>query len=203
MRSARSVLVALALLVSACGVTGQDRPEPLEVDRPTPATTTAPTRAGDAALEIFFVRDQRLAPAARSGTRADAVLALELLRAGPSSTEAAGGLVTALPSQDVAVGEPDAGSGSLTVSVSREFTGITGNSQLLAVAQVVWTLTQFPGVRSVRFEEDGAPLEVPTDGGLTSLPVGRGDYASVAPDEESGSSTAAPPTTARPSTPGG
>jgi spore germination protein GerM len=70
------------------------------------------------------------------------------------------------------------------VAVTREFTGLGGGNQQLAVAQIVWTVTEFPGVQQVRFSIDGQPLEVPTDEGLTDQPVDRDDYRSVAPPSD-------------------
>jgi spore germination protein GerM len=68
----------------------------------------------------------------------------------------------------------------VTVAVSREFTEVAGGNQLLATAQVVFTVTEVPGVAAVRVTADGSPVEVPTDAGLTDEPVRREDYASVA-----------------------
>ena len=95
----------------------------------------------------------------------------------------------------------------VTIGVSREFTEVAGGNQLLATAQVVFTVTEFPGVEAVRITADGSPVEVPTDDGLTDEPVGRDDYASVAapvspplPSPPSGDPGTVPP--AAPSTPG-
>jgi spore germination protein GerM len=57
---------------------------------------------------------------------------------------------------------------------------LSGQEQLLAVAQLVCTLTSRPGVGRVGFTIDGAPVEVPRgDGSLTDEPVSRDDYASL------------------------
>jgi hypothetical protein len=65
--------------------------------------------------------------------------------------------------------------------VTRGFISIGGGNQLLAVAQVLWTLTEFPGIDGVLFVLDGPLVAVPTDDGLTDRPVDRADYAAVAP----------------------
>ena len=67
--------------------------------------------------------------------------------------------------------------------MSRDFTSIAGDAQLLATAQLVWTITDSAPDVSVRITVDGRPIEVPTDAGLSRLPVRRSDYASVAPAE--------------------
>jgi spore germination protein GerM len=59
-------------------------------------------------------------------------------------------------------------------------TELGGDEQLLAVAQLVCTLTARPGVGPVSFTLEGAPVDVPTgDGSLTSGPVSRDDYADL------------------------
>jgi spore germination protein GerM len=51
---------------------------------------------------------------------------------------------------------------------------------LLAVAQIVCTLTRQPGIERVAFTLAGEPLEVPTEGGeLTADPVGEEAYQDV------------------------
>lgn len=55
-----------------------------------------------------------------------------------------------------------------------------GDNQLLAVAQLVCTLTLRPGVGQVAFAIGGTPIEVPrADGSLTAGPVSRDDYGSL------------------------
>jgi hypothetical protein len=54
------------------------------------------------------------------------------------------------------------------------------DDQLLAVAQLVCTLTGRPGVGQVSFTLDGSPVDVPrSDGSLTDEPVSRDDYADL------------------------
>ncbi len=63
------------------------------------------------------------------------------------------------------------------------------------MAQVVWTVTQFPQVDRVCFSLDGVFVEVPTDSGLSDESVSRADYVSVAPPPaEEGSATRERPT---------
>lgn len=192
MRSPAGAVCALTLLVTAllatgCGVRPQDRPEPV---------TTAAARSSDTAngstgagprLAIFFVRGAELAPVERRTNAATTAAALEQLMEGPTRAEVDTGIRTALAPEVVGVDEVLPG-GLTTVSVTRGFTGISGGNQLLAVAQVVWTLTDLPTVTTIRFVVEGAPVEVPTDAGLTDRPVGRDDYRSVAPAEPTPSS---------------
>ncbi|MDP5181781.1 GerMN domain-containing protein [Blastococcus sp. BMG 814] len=179
MRALAVVLCLLAVL-TGCGVEPQPEPERVAVPTATPGTATP--RPGDAGPEVvvFFVRGAALAPVPRATTTVTPGSAVALLATGPTRAEVIGGLRTAVAPQSIVADEGLPG-GITAVSVTEEFAGITGGNQLLAVAQVVWTLTELPGTTRVRFLIEGSPLEVPTDDGLSDEPVGRDQLLSVAP----------------------
>ncbi|MGY2085732.1 GerMN domain-containing protein [Blastococcus sp. SYSU DS0539] len=179
MRVLVPLLCALAVL-AGCGVEPQDRPQVLTIPVPEISEAGERPEANGPAVTVYFVRGAVLAPVERATAVADAPSALGRLASGPTRVEVIGGLRTALAPQTLRVDEGVPG-GITSVSVTREFTGITGGNQLLAVAQVVWTLTDLPDTTQVRFLLDGVPVEVPTDGGLTEQPVDRDDFRSVAP----------------------
>ena len=189
MRSRAAVTGAL-LLLFGCGVAPEDRPEPLTVSAPPAAEPSDQPQPQGLEVTVYFVQGADLAPVLRPTTGADVAAALEQLAAGPSKPEVLAGLRTALPAQSLALdeGQPE---GPAAVAVTRDFTGVTGGNQLLAVAQVVWTLTELPGTTQVQFLVDGEPVEVPTDEGLTDEPVDRSDYLSVAPQPSSNAGTGA------------
>lgn len=192
----RRLLVALAVAVltvlcAGCGVSPQDRPEPVPT-APGPATATAHgDRLDGPRLTVYLVRGTRLVPVLRQTSVATTRQALALLVDGPTRAEAADGIRTALPPEVVGVRRSPA-DGTATVTVTRGFTGITGGNQLLAVAQVVFTLTELPTVEDVRFTVEELPVEVPTDAGLSSRSVTRDDYRTVAPAEPAATGTPAP-----------
>ncbi|SFF47341.1 GerMN domain-containing protein [Blastococcus tunisiensis] len=180
----RTALLALAavLLVAGCGIDPQARPEVVSIAPPSTGEAGRSGEPDDPQLRVYLVRGARLEPVIRSHPQPGIDAALELLAAGPTRVEVlVGGLRTALPPQSLF---PDPSSGDtavVTIAVTRDFTEISGVSQLLAMAQVVWTVTEDPRVGGVRITEDGRPLEVPTDSGLTRLAVDRDDYLSAAP----------------------
>ncbi|MCF6507411.1 hypothetical protein E9549_08320 [Blastococcus sp. MG754426] len=178
----RALAVALCVLavLTGCGVDPQPQPERIAV--PTAPPGTATPQADDAGPEVvvYFVRGADLAPAPRATRAATPENAVTLLATGPTRAEVIGGLRTAVAPQSIVADEGLPG-GITAVNVTEEFAGITGGNQLLAVAQVVWTLTELPGTARVRFLLDGRPLEVPTDVGLSDGPVGRDQFQSVAP----------------------
>jgi hypothetical protein len=73
--------------------------------------------------------------------------------------------------------------GVATVNLSREFESGGGSASVLGrLAQVVYTLTQFPTVEGVRFELDGEPVEVFSGEGVAlDHPVNRDDYTDQLP----------------------
>jgi hypothetical protein len=169
-------LLLAGLVLAGCGVHPQGRLEPVET---TPSATSPPpvSPPGMARVQVYFLRDGRLDPVTRSVSEATVPAALAVLVAGPTPAEAESGLRTAVTPQPLRV--VDLGGATVAIGVTKDFTGVSGNNQLLAVAQVVWTATGAEGVERVRFVLDGEPIEVPTDRGLSWLPVGRGAYRSV------------------------
>jgi spore germination protein GerM len=188
-----SLLAVLAAALCGCGVSTQRAPEAIAVRTPKVEVSTAPS-SGPVVDTVFFVHGTRLQAVQRRTTSVtDVREALNLLAAGPTAAEVRDGTRTALTPQTISVlGRSD--SGVLTLGVTRQFTGVVGGDQLLAVAQVVWTVCQFPWVDGVRFVVGGDVLELPTDHGLVQRTVTRQDYRTVAPPSTSVPSTPAPPT---------
>src|SRR5688572_31898073 len=81
--------------------------------------------------------------------------AMEALLAGPNEQESAAGISTVIPDGARLLGL-EVTAGIATVDLSREFEPSTGTTgELLTLAQVVYTLTQFPTVDAVRFRLEG------------------------------------------------
>ncbi|WP_433538547.1 Gmad2 immunoglobulin-like domain-containing protein [Micromonospora sp. CA-249363] len=128
--------------------------------RPPTPTVTGTRRPDTVTIELWYVRSGRLVPTRRTrpATVATSRLALSELAAGPTPAEAATGMVTLLPTA-VEVSRIADGVATLASVPSADD---SPDRRRLREAQVVWTLTQFPTVRQVRFP--GGP------------PVGRADY---------------------------
>jgi spore germination protein GerM len=70
--------------------------------------------------------------------------------------------------------------GIARVDLLPEVAALPADEQLLAVAQIVCTLTGRPGVGQVSFSLQGARQAVPKgDGSLVSSPVSRDDYSGL------------------------
>ncbi|MFZ6005585.1 MAG: GerMN domain-containing protein [Actinomycetota bacterium] len=78
------------------------------------------------------------------------------------------------------IGDVTLAAGVARVDLRSAITSLSGDAQLLAIAQLVCTLTGQPGVGPVSFTLEGASVDVPRgDGSLTSEPVSRDDYADL------------------------
>jgi spore germination protein GerM len=179
-----SLLLAAAVVLSACGIDPQAAPEDVEI-APVPQSPPTPSEpSAGPTVALWFLRGDRLEPVRRAASGTGPETALALLADGPTPEEAADGLTTALfTPQPFAVVDGRQTDTTVTVAVSPAFTSASGENQLRAVAQVVWTVTEFDGADQVRFTTEDGPLEVPTDEGLTDEAVDRGDYASLAPQD--------------------
>jgi len=191
-RDAAGVVLALVALGSAaCGIPTASTPTPIaKSDVPyrllTPPTTTTtlpgtPPAVG-VAEQIFLVSpDGHLVAATREvAVPASPTQVVGALLAGPTATETAAGIQSFLTQAGVQV-TTQAG-GVATVDFSTNPIQVVGPDQTLAIAQVVYTVTQQPGIAGVTFEIDGKAIEVPTAAGAqVPGPVGRIDYLPQAP----------------------
>jgi spore germination protein GerM len=188
-RSGLTVLaVALTMFVAACGVPTHDAAH--EVDPKEVPFQLLDERAGPPVQNpfgaeekiIYFARDRRLVPTGRK-LPPDAPLSriLDALGRGPNRNEVDAGLRSTLPDESRFPGV-SVSRGTATVDLGPRFTALSGEDQVIALAQLVYTITGQPGIGLVRFTLDGRPTEVPrANGELTAAPVSRDDFAGVGP----------------------
>ncbi len=179
--------VAVVVTVAACGVPtdrtatkvrARDVPFGL-LDKNSGATTST---SGAERVVIYLARDEKLVAVPRSIAQPVTLDSLIVtLRKGPTSGEVSAGVRSALPAarsvRSVGIARDRA-----TLELDRRFTTLSADDQVLALAQIVFTVTERPGVGQVRFTRDGAAIEVPRGNrSLTSARVTRDDYAAFAP----------------------
>jgi hypothetical protein len=187
-------VLAIAVTVSACGIAAQDAPQPLSsrdvalagaTPSPTPTaavTTPTPPPAVTEQVDVYLVRGDRLADVQRTVTlSAVPAPAIAALLAGPTPEEAAAGVRTAIPaatpSLDVTVV-----AGVAVVTVPPTFAQLSGPDQILAVAELVYTLTGIEGVTGMQMTDGDQIVAVPTPHGqLSPGPVSRADFAALGP----------------------
>ncbi len=164
----------------------------------TQATQTTGKLPSARSFEVWFARGGRLVESLRThrATPRVATAALDALLAGPTKSERAAGLSTEIPDETRLIGVSIT-SGVARVDLTSEYeTGAGSRSLRLRLAQVVYTATQFPTVKAVRFLIDGTPVNVFSGGGIVlGRPVGRSAYRSLAPSASllAGSWRALPP----------
>jgi hypothetical protein len=140
-RAALLLAVAAAVLLSACG--GDDEPTATDTD-----TVTLPALS---AGKVYWLRDGKVWPAARElPATSSETAALEELFAGPTDQEGADlGFETAIPphAESAEIGRLSISDGVASFSPPRALTRP-------ALAQVVYTLTQFPTIDSVEIDPE-------------------------------------------------
>jgi spore germination protein GerM len=172
----------VALLLSSCGVPAESSPRVVsEEELPAGLRTldTAPdaTSQEQQIIDVWFVRDETLVSSRhRVPTPVEPTAVVEEILAGPTETEQNASLRSAIPDPAAVVGVTLA-RGVATVELSAAFAEIPANDQVLAVGQIVLTLTDLRGLGRVRFVVDDTNVAVPLATGETSdQSVSRDDY---------------------------
>lgn len=197
----------LAIIVAACGSGGVGSGgsvtlAPPETTVATPPETsgsgtavtttteatqgTTPDETSQVFVELFFVKEGLVASSVLRAVEGPAVAssAIRALISGPTPAEADKELSSAIPGDTLLLGLTIEG-GLATIDLSKEFEAGGGSFNILSrLAQVVYTLTQFPTVDQVLFHIDGQPVEVFSgEGVVLDGPVDRDDYSTILPIE--------------------
>jgi spore germination protein GerM len=208
---AGGVLAALSvlLLASGCGVGSTGGPSAIPknqvpfhlLTRVVPTTTTTVAPVATAAVTVYFVEPghQHLVAAPRAVPAPPSVrTVLEELLAGPTTAERATGVRTALTDAvhllavRPSVVKPT--TDTVTVDFNTAFGLISGTQQVLAVAQVVYTITSQAGRQiGIQFQIEGVTTDVPTaTGAEVGGPVFYRQYESLTPATTTSTTTTAP-----------
>ncbi|WP_350275666.1 GerMN domain-containing protein [Kribbella sp. HUAS MG21] len=188
-----TVLAAIAatILLIGCGVPIQQGPAPIDPDAvpsrlqgplsPTPGPTTA--TPGRPSVQVVFVQQDQLvtlvrdAPSHATADRLQTVITA--LLAGPTTTEQADGLTSALP-PELTLAVRTVQGDRVDLELSGETDGRSATENVLAVGQIVLSVTALPTIREVTFSRDGRPVEaLLADGALTTAPLTASDYATL------------------------
>jgi spore germination protein GerM len=183
------VVVVLLMTLTGCGIPQQE--EPTVID---PAnvpfgllSSTDPTSRPDTRVElmptsttVYFVAQDRLSGVHRdigvgpASRRLAAVL--RALLQGPSDSEQARGLTSAIP-PGLRLRLVSLVDRTATIDLSGDVAGLSAEQGTLTVAQVVLSVVALPGVDRVQLTSGGRPIEAPLgDGSLTSEPLTADGY---------------------------
>jgi spore germination protein GerM len=186
-------LLAAGLALAGCGIPMDGDPRTIPADqRPrNEGTTNAPAQVGGASSpKIFFLTGQtpqggeRLQGVSRNvGESPSAVLAALLQGLTPEEQDRR--LQTYIPLGTTLLDVDQQPDGTLVVDLSDTFFDAKGESQIRAVAQVVYTATDLPEVERVRLLVDGQDREWPSGEGVTvSRPLTPFDYPNLNPSSQ-------------------
>lgn len=152
-------------------------------EQPVASTTTLPA-TGSTTVRVYFSRDEKMAATTRvvAKTQQSGAAAMKALLEGPTAEEKDAGMVTCIPAGTTFLGL-DIKNKVATVNLSAEYASGGGSlSMFTRLAQVVFTLTQFPTVEGVRFKLDGKLIDtLGGEGIIVDEPVGRDDYEDMSP----------------------
>jgi spore germination protein GerM len=176
-----AMIVVVVVGAASCGVPLEDETHtiagddvPFELLEPEPTTTTSTTLVAGtptttaAALEtvvLYFVRNERVALVTRQYSQPlgmeDRVKQLTLPLLAQESEQKFRSAVPPGSINDVAPS-----GGVATVDLSATFTELPPNEQVLAFAQITYTLLQTPGIGQVAFTLDTVPIQPLDDEGV-------------------------------------
>jgi germination protein M len=179
-----------SVVLGSPDVTPGSSPDASESASPSEGPSGSP--AGTTILRAYFFLEGAqgsagIVPVLRElpATKGVAAAAMTALLAGPNAREQAAipKISTTVPAGTQLLGLSIA-NGVATVDLSREFESGGGSASVLGrLAQVVYTLTQFPSVKSVLFEVEGREVHAfGGEGAVLDGPVGRSDYDNVLPN---------------------
>ena len=197
-----AVLAAsLGFLIASCGSNGDatsagpvpsvgTSPNGTTEEVPTPSTQETETgtetepSSSTVTYQVWFANDEGLFVTYRTEASTPRVgtASLESLLEGPDSFEEGYGLRTAIPDGTQLLGL-SIDDGIARVDLTSEFeTGGGSASMQTRLAQVTFTITQFPSVKGVVFSLDGEPIDVlGGEGVVIDHPLTRRDYGDLLP----------------------
>lgn len=165
-----AVLAILVTALSACTIgpeaTPRDVPAEDRVLLVAGGSEPAPT-AGDARIYLVAPAEPGQQRQLRSAPRdvvASPEALLGVLFSGPNQSELDARLVSAIPADAVLRSSRTVGE-TLFVDVSAELLELTGDALTLAVAQIVFTAAEIPGIQTVRLRVEGEDQNWPRGDG--------------------------------------
>ena len=188
-------IFAVSIFAASCGVDNNGTKDTTNTTEeitttsstaPEETTTTETTQTvnGTITFEVYFSKVEHVAAVTRTvpNTTEVAQEAIKALLEGPTEAEENSGMLTEIPKGTKFLGLSIA-DGIAVVDFSGEYEAGGGSlSMTMRLAQVVFTLTQFPEVEGVSFKLDGVPVEVfGGEGIMLDKPVNRADYEYLAP----------------------
>ena len=173
-------LLGIAFVLSACGVKTDDGPRDIPETEQLDLGTPSDAGAATGASRIYLIgpdssaQGSLLQPVARAATTPTELL--QALLSGANANELEQQYRSAVPVGTV-LRSATVANATLRVDLSDEILQLSGSDLVDALAQIVFTGTELPGVRQVRVLVNGAEQQWPAgDGTLQSDPLDVYDY---------------------------
>ena len=180
-----ALCAALTGVLAGCGVETETAPRRIAEDRlpaalrpeQQPETTLGPSLEP---VAVWLVGDDRLVRVLhRLEPPVSPAAVLASLGAGPTDEEVGRSLRSAIADEAMIVDVTVAG-GTAAVELDASFNQIPATDQVLAIGQIVLTLTNQRGIGQVRFELAGTEVAVPLpDGRTVDAAVSADDYRTL------------------------
>lgn len=170
-----TVAATAVAVLAACGVEPQGAPEPVPVDR-LPSTTASPVGSpAPERVRVWGIREQRLVPVFVEATGSDAAPRIRALLALSDSEQSA----TAVP-RDTRLVSVSRQADAVEIVLDATFERTPERQVPLALAQLVFTVTEVPGLRlaRVRTERTTVPL-VDARGRVVRGPLERSHFEAL------------------------
>lgn len=173
----RWLTVFVLVLLAGCGIPVDDAPEAFILPEVGPAVDDLPTTGELAAVPLYLVGGEGLVRVTRDlPDPIEADVLIGSLLSGVTEPEDRSGLSSSIPSGTELLGL-EVADRVATVDLSADFASVGGQQEILAIAQIVLTLTELDGIDGVVFELDGVRTDVPiADGALATVAVTLDDY---------------------------
>jgi spore germination protein GerM len=185
--AAVAALLVAASALGGCGVGTQAEAQRLPksqvpFDLLSPGQTTRSRNGFPQTVVLFLLGKGHLVAVTRQvPAPATFDARLSVLAAGPTKTEAAHGLSSAVSGQG-SVPTGTVKGNHATIKLAADFEQLNTQNQVEALAQLVYTATAIPGVAIVSFVIGSTVVAVPRGDNTTSaVPVTRADYKILAP----------------------
>jgi spore germination protein GerM len=184
-RRALAALAAVSVALAACGIDDDARPRLIgsedgasELEDATP--NSQPALGASFRIYLLVAQAPGQTPRLQAVTREidpNATALFTALTAGLNASEQSDRLRSAVPTATELLAAPAITDGVITLDLSDAIFEATGNTLVDALAQIVFTMSELPGVSAVQLRVNGVPQEWPTgDGTLTSAPLRVFDY---------------------------
>lgn len=184
-RRSLAALTVVCVALAACGIDDDARPRLIgsedgasELEDVTP--NSQPALGASFRIYLLVAQAPGQTPRLEAVTREidpNATALFTALTAGLNASEQSDRLRSAVPTATELLSAPAITDGVITLDLSDAIFEATGNTLIDALAQIVFTMSELPGVSAVQLRVNGVPQEWPTgDGSLTSAPLRVFDY---------------------------